>query len=610
MQPLHRIIPLFLALSTGLHAASHNHVKRYLDDGITFPYTPPASHQKFIKKLPAEQQACMDAKPSAVKAWQDDKFGVFIHWDHSSQAPVAMSWGRKGPRPHHPSDGKVTKGLDEKAYNDLSKTFNPTKFNASDWMDTIAASGAKYVVFTAKHHAGFSMWDSKVTDFDIMSTPYGKDVIKQLTTEAHKRGLKFWFYYSQPDWYHPLYRGDKTHERYLKEFMFPQIKELLTQYGKIDGIWFDGLGKDITFWDGAELITMMRKIQPDLMVNHRWGNPIDRFGDFDGPERVIGRFQINRPWETCQVMGGLWGWAFDSQAMSQEDAITMLCKTVDRGGNLLLNTGPNAQGEILPSHAKRYREIGKWLKKYGESVYGTRGGPYIDGSWGGSTHKGNTVYLHLYGDIHGNTLTLPNLPGKITKSEILTGGKVSASQSDDQLTLKFSPEAKSDSPFPVVKLTLEKSLPDTLAIHTVGKPITLSAKATSSSDKSKKFSAQSMQSGSATNFSEGIHIKAAWMPDAKNDSSPWLQLTFEKPATFQQLSISAAKYGKGIPKGISYKITALIDGNWKPIHTGDQLRVDNGVVFEKPITAKAIKINFSQSKGLSINEVIAYSPIK
>jgi len=173
-------------------AKDHHHVKRYADDGITFPYPVPENHQKFLKKLTPEQRAFMDAKPAPLKAWQDDKFGVFIHWDHSSQAPVAMSWGRKGPRPHHSSDGKVTKGLDEQKYNDLSKTFNPTKFNAAEWMDIIADSGAKYVVFTAKHHAGFCMWNSKVTDFDIMSTPYGKDIVKQLAEEAHMRGLKFW----------------------------------------------------------------------------------------------------------------------------------------------------------------------------------------------------------------------------------------------------------------------------------------------------------------------------------------------------------------------------------------------------------------------------------
>jgi len=592
------LLALTLAAIPALSLAQHHKAKRTHDDGITFPYTPPKSHQDFIKKLPKEQRQYMDAKPAPLKAWQDDKFGVFIHWDHSSQAPVPMSWGRKGARPHHSSDGKVKKGLPEKAYNDLSKTFNPTKFDAAKWMDIIAASGAKYVVFTAKHHAGFSMWDSKVSDFDIMSTPYGKDIIKQLVAEAHKRGIKFWFYYSQPDWYQPLYRGDKNHQRYLKEFMFPQLKELLTQYGKIDGIWFDGLGKDITFWNGPELITMMRKIQPDLLVNHRWGNPADRFGDFDGPERVIGRFQINRPWETCQVIGGLWGWAFDSQAMPIKDALTLLTKTVSRGGNLLLNTGPNAQGEILPAHARRYRQIGAWLKKYGESIYATRGGPYIDGPWGGSTHKGNTVYLHLYGHNNG-TLTLPKLPANIKSATILTGGTVTAKQDGKHLKLTLKPQG--NSPVTVVKLTLDKSIPDTLAIPTIGKPVTLDATATSSSDLNKKFSAHSMQSGSATNFSEGIHMKAAWKPNKNKDKSPWTE-----PRTFQQINIAAAKYGKPIPKGTGYKVSALIDGNWKTIHTADQLYVNNGIVLPKPITATALKINFTSPKGLSINEIIAY----
>ncbi len=598
-------ITLTAATLVTVSAQSHHHTKRYLDDGVSFPYPQPAKQQSFLKALTPEQRVIMAAKPAPLKAWRDDHFGVFIHWDHSSQAPVSMSWGRKGARPHHSSDGKVTKGLEEQKYNDLAKTFNPTKFNAAEWMDLIAASGAKYVVFTAKHHAGFCMWDSKVTDFDIMATPYGKDVTKQLVAEAHKRGIKFWFYYSQPDWHHPLYVDKSNHQKYLKEFMFPQIKELLTQYGKIDGIWFDGLGKGQETWNGVELITMMRTIQPDLLINHRWSNPSDRLGDFDGPERVIGRYQINRPWETCQVIGGLWGWGGDSQPLSQKDSIILLTKTVSRGGNLLLNTGPNAQGEILKAHADRYRKMGQWLKKYGESIYGTRGGPYIDGPWGGATHQGNTVYLHLYGDNNG-TLTLPALPAKITDTSLITGGEVTATQDKSHLKLTLKPSPSNDAnPVTIVKLTLDKPLPDTSAIPTIGAPVTLKATATSSSDKSEKFSAQSMQTGSATNFSEGITIKAAWIP-GKDDNSPWIQLTFDQPETFQMINIAAGKWGKAFKKGLSYQVSALIGDTWKPIHKGTQLLVTNGIVLPTPITAKAIKVTFSSKQTLSINEIIAY----
>ncbi|WNC73049.1 alpha-L-fucosidase [Thalassotalea psychrophila] len=585
-------------------AVDHHLIKRTHDDGISFPYTAPKNQINYLKKVDPQYLPYMQAQSEMINAWQDDRFGVFIHWDHSSQVPVSMSWGRKGARPHHSSDGKVTKGVPELEYNDLAKTFNPKNFNARKWMDIIESAGAKYVVFTAKHHAGFSMWDTKVSDFNIMNTPYGKDVTKELVAEAHKRGIKFHFYYSQPDWYEKLYRDAKNKDEFNRNFLFPQIRELLTQYGKIDGMWFDGLGKGIDTWYGPELITMMRKLQPHLIVNHRWGNPSWRFGDYDGPERKIGRFQINRPWETCTIIGGGWGWMGDKPPMAFNDTIDLISITASRGGNLLLNTGPTALGEINPTHAQRFFEMGQWLKVNGESIYGTRGGPYIDGPWGGSTRKGNIIYLHLYGDV-GSELSLPDLPIKVTSATLLAGGKVEVSQVNKKLTLTLAKQVTTGT---VVKLEVSADVSHLPVIATIKNSVSLTASAKSSSDKSPKFSASAMVSGSATNFSEGINIRDSWSPN-HIDKKPWIELNLHGKQAIDYLSIGSQSYGKLITEGLGFIVMLKIDGQWQQVYQTEQLKITNGIAFEKTYQATDIRIEFNSGKQLNVNEIIAYSAL-
>ncbi|MDG1731503.1 MAG: alpha-L-fucosidase [Thalassotalea sp.] len=609
MNSLAQMISLFLLLSIALSNQAQASAKMH-DDGITFPYSPPSNHTKTLAKIDPEYLPYMQAQPEMIAAWQDDKFGFFICFDHSSQNEISMSWGRHGPRPHHSSDGKVTKGMPEQAYNDQAKTLNPVDFDASEWLDVVEDSGAKYIVFTAKHHAGFSMWDSKVTDFDIMNTPYGKDMTKSLVAEAQKRGIKFYFYYSQPDWYHPLYRDIKDREKYLREFMYPQLRELVTQYGKIDGLWFDGLGKNINTWHGAEMVTMLRKIQPHLVINHRWANPVNRMGDFDGPERMVGRFQINRPWESCTVIGGGWAWTGDTPPMSFTDAITLLTTTVSRGGNLLLNTGPDSSGVINPEHAQRYREIGQWLKSYGESVYGTRGGPYIDGTWGGSTRKGNNIYLHIYGQV-GDTLNLPKLPVAIKEAKLLTGGNVAFSNSKNHLTLNFSayPEKSDTHPTRVVKLTMASNVDKIDVITTLGELVSLSAKATSSSDKSKKFSAKSMVEGINASFSEGIMVKSSWSPN-NQDKKPWIQLTLDDTQPIQSLFIGTRRFSNNIPRDILYSLKLKVDGQWQTIFENQPYNFTNGISLARTYSANAIRVefsNFTNKNYVKVGEIKAYS---
>ncbi len=269
----------------------------------------------------------------------------------------------------------------------------------------------KYMVIITKHHDGFSQFDSKVADYDIMATPYGRDIIKQFADACHKQGMKLGFYYSPRDWYNPDYlQGDNTK---YDNWYRTQIEELLTNYGQVDEMWFDSAGgNDWGKWKFDELFAMMYRLQPKLIVNNRvkfigpktpedQGPPSPEIlkmtkGDFGTPEGVIGAMDIEKDWESCIHAGRGWSYRGEDGFRQPEDCIRMLVSCTTGGGNLLLNFGLRPDGTFTDGETKIGIAMGKWLKKYGEAIYGTRGGPYRNGDWGGSCHKGNKLFLHLF----------------------------------------------------------------------------------------------------------------------------------------------------------------------------------------------------------------------
>jgi alpha-L-fucosidase len=291
----------------------------------------------------------------------------------------------------------------------------------------------KYMIFLVKHHAGFCLYDSKLTNHKITSpdSAWRVDVMKAVADACHEADLKLIVYYSQPDWHHPDYRT-KNHHRYINYF-HGQVRELLTNYGRIDGFWFD-LGGKPEDWDTHKLFKMMRTRQPWLIINNRCGLP----GDFDTPEQRLGSFQLERPWETCMTLGTQWAWKPKDKIKSLKKCIDVLVTCAGRNGNLALNTGPMPDGRIEPRQAKRFREIGAWLKQYGQSIYGTRGGPY----WGigcVSTRKDETVYLHVL-DWRDDRVLLPKLPAKILSHKVLTGGTAAIRQTEEGMVITVPPE--------------------------------------------------------------------------------------------------------------------------------------------------------------------------
>jgi alpha-L-fucosidase len=386
------------------------------------------------------------ARAEAIEAWKDLRFGMFIHWGPSSVAASEISNSR----------GTTELPIDK--YDALYKEFNPVEFNADQWVAVAKAAGMKYMVLTAKHHDGFCLWDTKLIDYNVMQSPFRRDIVKELSAACHRAGMAFGVYYSVCDWHHPDFprtgfKGTVVREisdidRYT-EYLRAQITELLQGYGPLVTLWYDHaqvFGRS----RGQSAINLARSLQPDILVNNRSMAP----GDFDTPQQKLGAFNLERPWEACMTLGVGWSWRGEkSSAKPLAECLAMLVGCAGGDGNMLLNIGPGPDGQIDPKQVARLEEIGDWLAKYGESIYGTRGGPYKPAKHVASTRKDNTIYLHITGWPQ-DTLKLPPLPATVRKSSVLTGGAVTVRQTTDGLEIAV-PESDRQVMDTIVVLELE-----------------------------------------------------------------------------------------------------------------------------------------------------------
>lgn len=325
------------------------------------------------------------ADSKCIEWFQNAKFGLFLHWGLYSQ--TAGLW--KG----HPSKGgehfMLYERIPLKEYAKIAQDFNPTEYNAAEWVKAAKYAGMKYIIITSKHHDGFSMYDSKVSDYNIVKcTPYGKDPMIDLIKECRKEGLKFGFYYSLGrDWENPNVptnwptKGGRSNtwdypdedakclSLYIEEKVKPQLKELLTNYGKIDFIWFD-TPELVTKEQSAEIRKLIYSLQPQCLVNQRIGN---KMGDYEITEQKLSNKINTKPWEACITMGKNWGYnRFDTVYKAPDMIIRHLCDIVSKGGNLLLNVGPTGKGTFPNLTKPGFEMLHNWLKKNGEAIYGTR----------------------------------------------------------------------------------------------------------------------------------------------------------------------------------------------------------------------------------------------
>jgi alpha-L-fucosidase len=393
------------------------------------------------------------AHQKALQKWQEMRFGLFIHWGPVSLKGTEIGWSRGGERRGYKWGPGTEVPVEE--YDKLYTQFNPTLFNAKEWVQIARKAGMKYLVFTSRHHDGFSMFDTQASEYKITSpaSPFRRDVVKELAEACHQSRLGFGLYYSQPDWHNPDAFTPDRHDRYLA-YLKAQVRELLTNYGRLDILWFDGLGKTAEEYGGAEINQMARELQPHLIINNRNGLA----EDFDTPEQRIGKFQNDRPWESCITICQQWAWKPNDKLKSLQECLHTLISCAGGDGNLLLNVGPMPDGRIEPRQVERLEEIGGWLQRNGEGIYGSRGGPFKPGAWGASTHKGKDVYLFVFQHPADGKLVLPALPVKVKRARLLKGESIPVTVTDSEMQL-FIPEHCKDEMIIVLKLQMDGSLP-------------------------------------------------------------------------------------------------------------------------------------------------------
>ncbi|MFC1497405.1 alpha-L-fucosidase [Verrucomicrobiota bacterium] len=509
----------------------------------------------------------MQASDEDMQWWKDAKFGVFVHWNQSSLIARSISWSRKAYGPEK--------------YDQLYKKFNPVKFDAREWIRTFKDAGARYFVFVAKHHDGFSMFDSKYTDYDMMATPFARDTCKELADACKAEGVKFQIYYSPVDWSHPDCVNEKNWSPEYEKFFFNQMRELCTNYGKIDGIWWDG-----GWWaeNTPKLYKMMRKLQPHLITN---GRIKGANGDYGNRELQLGAFDISRPWEACTVMSGAWSWGGGKKPKSARTCIRTLVNVVGRGGNLLLNTDPMADGAIHPPQKEAFKGIGKWLREYGETIYGTKAGPYKPGPWGACTRKGKNIYLHVLQDWANDAkriLRLPSIDVKVVNCSLLTGGTVGFRKVDGQFEFDLS-KSKPDTTDLIIKLETAGSVENL-------KPVDLVQFATfvqgrlpkvSSNEKSAAY----MTSNIFTGKNEGAKIKGFWYPQG-GDNDPWVELDLDGKRNIEYITLSQ---NPRTTDGVKRFELHIHDGNeWRTIHKGKSIGYNFALKCAEGTIASKVKL--------------------
>jgi alpha-L-fucosidase len=404
------------------------------------------------------------AERLAAREWfREARFGMFIHWGVYSQLGQG-EWVMEN------------RSIPVDTYEWLASAFNPVKFDAHAWVATAKAAGVRYITITSRHHDGFSMFATKANRYNIVDwTPLARDPMKELAAECRANGIKLFFYYSQLDWHHPDYwpRGRTGHStgraesgdwnRYL-DFMDAQLTELLSNYGPIGGIWFDGMwDKPDADWRLAKTYALIHRLQPAALIipNHheapKPGEDVQTF-EQDLPGANTAGFNTKEigslPLETSLTMNQSWGFNItDKKFKSVKELIGYLVRAAGNDGNLLLNIGPRPDGTIQPEAVERLRAIGAWLGTYGRSIYGTRGGPVGPRTWGATTRRGDTIFVHVL-DWPDRALSLPPLGARVVRAAMLNNDViVDFAESRGGVTLTLPPAAPEEPDRVVVLVT-------------------------------------------------------------------------------------------------------------------------------------------------------------
>jgi alpha-L-fucosidase len=536
--------------------------------------------------------ACNNRQPSStvgerLEWWKDSRFGMFIHWGPVSIKGTEIGWSRG-------------REWTVEEYDTLYKQFNPVNFNALEWVRIAKAAGMKYIVFTSKHHDGFCMWDTKYTDFNIMNSPFKRDVMKELSEACKKEGIALGFYHSTCDWHHPDFpltspggsvkRETFNLDRYT-EYLKNQSVEIIKNYGPLLVMWYD-VPQQFDSVRGQGVIDHIRKIQPDILVNNRTGAK----GDFDTPEQRVGNFQTTRAWETCMTIGRQWAWKPDDEVKSLEQCLHNLIRSAGGYGNLLFNVGPRSDGTIEPLQVERLKEMGEWLNKYGYSIYGTRGGPFKPADWGVSTRKENKVYLHILkwsGD--SPKIAIPDIGTKISDVTLADGGLIKCTGTGNSYVIEF--DGKLLRPLnTIAEIEYEGNIMNATPVDVVSQSISYMKKVTASSNEKGQWINHQWVDLKAIN--NGDWSGSFWQP-ADDDKTPWIEFDLGKS---QKIS-KAILYESG-NNVESFELQCKAGDQWKTFYKGTGIGERSEITFE-PVEAGIVRLLIGSGKStVQIYEVM------
>ena len=536
--------------------------------------------------------AFAQSKPDKMDWWKEAKFGLFIHWGvYSVPAGVYDGKDIDGIGEWIMNRGKIPTAR----YQAYAKQFNPVKYNPEAWVKMAKDAGMKYLVITSKHHDGFTLFETKASKWNIVeATPYGKDLLKPLADACHKNGIRLGFYYSQAqDWNnvggaasggHWDKAQDGSMDDYIDKVAVPQVKEILSNYGQVDILWWD-TPTDMTKERAEKFLPVIAKY-PDLITNNRLGGGYN--GDTETPEQFVPATGFpGRNWETCMTMNDTWGYkSKDNNWKSTKVILQTLIDIVSKGGNYLLNVGPTSEGLVPQPSIERLAEVGKWMKINGEAIYGTTASPFSYLPWGRCTQKGNKLYLHVFDWPKDGKIALPVL-NKISRAYLLSDPKktlkVEKSKSKNTITLVGNAPDKIAS---VVVVELD-SAPEVLPLPSAGKP------ATTSSEK---------EGTSAKNLFDG-NPKNKWQPTT-DDKDKWVEVDLGEETAIGAFSVVEPWHpweNKGQKIEIQYK-----SGEKWAVALAVTTSGSGHTASFPPVTSRYFRLKIVEAKDPTINEWILF----
>lgn len=554
--------------------------------------------------LSTTSPAAEPISPPDLTWWRDARFGMFIHWGPVSISGQEISWSRGN--------------IGSENYDHLYQQFNPVRFDADEWVSIAKAAGMRYIVLTAKHHDGFMLWHSKTRNYHIGLSPFKRDLVAELAHAAKAASMPFCVYYSPGDWSDPDCRHPKNNPKYVKR-MHEQITELLTQYGKIPLVWIDFDGQPIPSMP-SETATLMRKLQPGIIITNRLEamtpdeshGRIGPWGDYATPEQFVGGYADDVPWETCMTIANQWSWRPNDPIKSLDHCLRVLVGTVGGDGNLLFNVGPKPDGEIEPEQVARLKEMGSWLQKYGESIYGTRGGPWHPTPHYAATRTKDAIYLHIFGK---PTLpfSLPALPTQVQSATLLDGTLVPYEQSPE--AFRVSPPAeKMEAAITVVKIKLAKS---PLSLAAIPPPSTTGSLAYRKPAKASSNIAERYMHTPAAAFDDNPHTY--WTPgrdedvanslygktlaDIKPDRPLWLRESWLAVDLQEPKTVSRMLLGDGWDPVQEWKVEYLVGNTWREALKGTTIGVNlREFVLPQPVKAQKFRLSLKANGRTAIRE--------